>query len=176
MESHDMRTLRLALGALASLGFLASLTAHVAALQGIDVETYVPFVWLLHGGIFVVFVPFILMARRVYGNRLSAKEMANMAPPWVRTFGAALFAYAMVNFVIFILHTQGGNATERDGQFLLMQHGTLIRHLTSAEYASFRANQVRGFSGHWMVFYFVSAAYFLFHRPPAAVTATAPRG
>ncbi|MGO4703257.1 hypothetical protein [Dyella sp. 2RAB6] len=43
-----------------------------------------------------------------------------------------------------------------------MNHGQLIREISATEYAGFKAEEVRGFSGHWMVFYFVPAAYFLF--------------
>jgi hypothetical protein len=46
-----------------------------------------------------------------------------------------------------------------------MEHGKLIREITATQFAAFKANEVRGFSGHWMVFYFVPAAYFLFWKP-----------
>jgi hypothetical protein len=63
--------------------------------------------------------------------------------------------------MVFISGTEGGSPTIQDGKYLLLDHGKLIREITAGEYAAFRANQVRGFSGHWLIFYFVPAAYFL---------------
>jgi hypothetical protein len=56
---------------------------------------------------------------------------------------------------------EGGSPTIRDGQYLLLEHGKLIRELTASEYRALQTNEVRGFSGHWLVFFFVPAAYFL---------------
>jgi hypothetical protein len=43
-----------------------------------------------------------------------------------------------------------------DGKYVLENHGTLIRELSEVEYFKLRANEIRGFSGHWMVFYSLS--------------------
>jgi hypothetical protein len=75
--------------------------------------------------------------------------------------GIAIFAYAILNFLIFMKLTEGGNPSIQDGKYVLLNHGTLIREITQAEYHSFCANEVRGFSGHWLVFYFMPFAYFM---------------
>src|SRR5258708_18486660 len=45
---------------------------------------------------------------------------------------------------------------ERDGKYLLMSHGAVLRQLTEDEYHAHRTYVVRGFSGHWMFFSCVS--------------------
>ena len=68
--------------------------------------------------------------------------------------------------MLFMFATGGGSPSIQDGKFVLQSHGRLIRALTEPEYTAFKANEIRGFSGHWMVFYFVPFAYFLFYRAP----------
>ncbi|MFW6163836.1 MAG: hypothetical protein ACODAJ_13785, partial [Planctomycetota bacterium] len=82
----------------------------------------------------------------------------------------ALVAYAFINFFAFGLGAQGTPA-EEDGRYYLHNHGTRLRTLSRAEYVRYRAREVRGFSGHWMLFSAIPTVYFLFLRPHLAVTA-----
>ncbi|NWK46471.1 hypothetical protein [Ralstonia pickettii] len=161
--------LRYTLGGLALTGFALSLLAHVMALAGMNLATSVSAVWDLHFGIFVVFIPFILLSKNDLQGRRSLWVLAERVPPWVAIIGAALFIYAMVNFLLFALHSAGGNPVERHGKYLVMNHGKLIREITASEYAELRTNELRGFSGHWLLFYFVPAVYFLFWKRKEAV-------
>ena len=151
------------LAVLALLGFSLSAAVHVASLAGVDVSQRFPLVWLLHVGVFVVFIPFILSSRRVLGAKPISKMRA-LVPNSVFLIGAAIFIYAMLNFALFILSTQGGSPSIQEGKYVLQNHGRVVREITEAEYVAFRANELRGFSGHWLVFYFVPLAYFMFAR------------
>lgn len=153
------------LGFIALLGLMLSAAAHAAALSGIDVAARIPAVWGLHAGVFVVFFPFVLFSRRTFGTKPSWQQLRAACPPWLFAAGIALFVYAGINFFLFMQITEGGNPVIENGKYLLKEHGSLIRELTPAEYGAHRANEVRGFSGHWMVFYFMPMAYFLFVRP-----------
>ena len=152
------------LALVACLGLLLSLTVHVTALLGFNVSEQVPLVWLLHVGIFVVFIPFVILSRKVLGSKPTFAQVRKLFPGWVVALGVLIFAYAIVNFVFFILAAQGGSPSIRDGKFVLQNHGRLIRELTASEYASFKANEIRGFSGHWLVFYFMPFAFFMFRE------------
>ncbi len=137
---------------------------HIASLSGIDVAASFPFVWSLHVGIFVVFIPFVFLSRKEFSARPSFQQIRAGFPGWVVAAGLVLFAYAIANFLLFMAATEGGNPSIRDGKFVLLQHGHLIREITSSEYRSFKVNELRGFSGHWLVFYFLPFAYFMFHK------------
>ena len=152
------------LALVALIGFLLSLAVHVAALFGIDVAAKIPLVWALHVGIFVVFIPFIILSPKVLGSKPAFADVRQLFPGWVMALGVVIFAYVILNFLLFILATQGGSPSIRDGKFVLQDHGRLIRELTASEYTSFKANEVRGFSGHWLAFYFILFAYFLFRK------------
>ena len=161
----------------ALVGFVLSLAVHISALSGIDVSAHLPFVWLLHVGIFVVFVPFVLSSRKYLGTKPTFSEVRAAFPGWAIAVFIAIFAYALVNFLIFMAATEGGSPSIRDGKYVLDSHGKVIRELTEAEYFSFKANELRGFSGHWLVFYFAPFAYFMFRKksnPP--LNSDAPKG
>ncbi|WP_433867480.1 hypothetical protein [Ralstonia wenshanensis] len=76
-------TIKYALGVVALSGFLLSLLAHVMALMGIDLSASVPAIWDLHFGIFVVFIPFVLFARKGVAARTSMLGIAADMPRWV---------------------------------------------------------------------------------------------
>ncbi|MFS2016477.1 hypothetical protein ACEN88_07855 [Massilia sp. CT11-108] len=156
------------LGFAALTGFVLAAATHVFALAGVDVAEHFPSVWLLHVGIFVVFVPFVFSSRKVLGTRPSLADMRALVPGWVFFAGAAVWLYMMINFALFAAATQGGNPAVEAGKYVLKNHGRLIRELSGAEYEALRANELRGFSGHWLLFYFVPFAYFLFAKRPGS--------
>ena len=158
----------------ALVGFILSLVVHISALLGVVLSSNIAPVWLLHVGIFVVFIPFVFSSRAVLGSRPSLAKVRALFPAWVVALGVVVFAYAAVNFLLFVLHTEGGSPSIRDGKYILQSHGHLIREISSAEYAAFKANEVRGFSGHWLAFYYAPFAYFMFlKRPNHSVKRTA---
>ena len=154
------------LGFAALTGLVLSAIAHVCALAGIDVAERVPSVWLLHVGIFLVFFPFVFSSRKILGKRPSLADMRALVPGRVFAVGLAIFIYAIINFMLFAAATQGGNPAIEAGQYVLKNHGRLVRELSFAEYEVLRANELRGFSGHWLFFYFVPFAYFMFGKRP----------
>ena len=149
-----------ALGIFAFAGFCLSLFVHLTTFFGIDPAKHVPFVWVLHIGIFICFVPLIFAQGFPPKENFWQKLMARL-PPWQRYAVKGFFAYAVINFALFFYLTSGGSAQERDGKYVLLNHGTLIRELSADEYERQNAYTIRGFSGHWMVFYLVPALYFL---------------
>jgi hypothetical protein len=158
--------LRLFVGITATLGLLAAVLVHGATYAGVDVLQRYPEASLLHLGCFVVFIPllFSLWSDNRLGGRID--EMFTDHPRWVLWLLIAVAIYAAVNFVLFFLLTGGGTAEMRNGEFVLLSHGKLIRHLTEAEYHLQRIYVARGFSGHWLVFYLFPALYFLVPLAP----------
>lgn len=146
------------------IGFAAALTVHVAALLGINVSDNFPAIWWLHLGIFLVFIPFVFSSRKSLGPKPTLAEICAAFPKWVVGLGLCIFAYAFVNFALFMIEAISGSPSIVNGKFVLLNHGTFIRELSAAEYSTLKANEVRGFSGHWLVFYFVPCAYFMFHK------------
>jgi hypothetical protein len=130
------KTFRLILSpfiALSAIGFILSVAAHLAAVAG----SPIPFgkaVWALHIGIFVVWLPTVLVGIRLTRGA-KQKDFWKIAlsgcPKWMRTALYVIFAYAILNFIFFMATTASHPQPEGD---------------TPPEV-------VRGFSGHWMIFY-----------------------
>jgi hypothetical protein len=160
-------------------GWTSGLLVHLLSLADIDVADKVPFVWILHIGVFVVWLPTILALRN--NEELKAYRQPGMrnqrnplkffrilfrqTPTWLAILAIGGFVYAVVNFMMF-MGSQPGVPDLKDGQYVLHNHGQLIRTLTEQEYQHYKANEVRGFSGHWLAFYgFAAAILFPFRQP-----------
>jgi hypothetical protein len=151
-------------GLLALLGFILSLTVHIASLFQIDVAQHISFVWVLHLGVFVVFMPFILICRKLFGNRLSPNFLQDNFSIQVIILGKLIMFYAVINFILFMIQSEGASPSVLNGKFALTNHGKLVREITENEYHLFQARVLCGFSGHWLIFYFVPLVFFLFRK------------
>ncbi|MGV8118980.1 MAG: hypothetical protein AB2L14_04365 [Candidatus Xenobiia bacterium LiM19] len=140
---------------LALAGFTLSLLAHILSFFDVDVQSEYPYVWLLHIGIFVVFIPAILFLKKRRQNDILARTS-----PAFRVLAFALFIYAFFNFffTIFLLKQGGCNPVSENGTYYLKNKGHIVREISENEYEKQRAYDVRLFSGHWMIFYLFGAA------------------
>lgn len=152
-------------------GWTLGLTVHLLSLADIDVTEKAPFIWLLHIGIFIVWIPVVLDLKdneelQVYKesgtpNRMDPikfyKIVFKETPTWMSIIAIGGFFYAFINFMLFV-SSQTGTPEIKDGQYILQDHGQLIKTITLQEYHHYKANEVRGFSGHWILFYGVATA------------------
>lgn len=135
----------------AATGFVVSVLVHLASFTPLPLLKVFPSVFCLHTGIFPIAVTVALTQKDFSTSLWNLKR--ELAVPLV-----CLFAYAAINFFLTISANQMGVPGEVAGQPVLESHGRIIAHLTATEYESHRNILVRGFSGHWMLFYFVLAA------------------
>ena len=142
---------------LAVLGLILSLTAHLATFVGIDPMQVCPWVWFLHMGIFVVWIPVVFLSNRCTKDQRKKDHLQvamQNSPAWMQKLVGPLFTYVLFNFFFTIFFLQGGYTPRQvNGQFSLTDHGKLVRNITQAEYHRQQAYQVRAFSGHWILFY-----------------------
>jgi hypothetical protein len=128
-----MRVLLFPFIGIAALGLILSLLVHLSALFGQPIPLGHR-AWGLHFGIFVVWIPTVI-AGNFLARDVDRKNWWRFAlrgcPDWYRYFTYGLFAYALINFAIFLMRTW---AAPRNGG--LSDEVGLI-----------------GFSGHWMAFY-----------------------
>lgn len=128
-----MQILLLLLIVYAACGLIVSLVAHILSLLGIQLIGDQLF-WALHVGIFPLWIPVVFITRKMMGSGVQRKDVWRMAlsgcPAWMKYMTYGFFIYAFVNFVIFTAGSALHPLPEQSG-----------------------ANALRGFSGHWMVFY-----------------------
>jgi hypothetical protein len=165
-------------------GLLASIVVHLL--------TFVPGspvamgqVWPLH---VLLFIPFSAMVVRLKALQLPGmtqreyqRALTRYVPAPVRIAVIGAFAYAMLNFGLFFMQASGGGPMQQDGRYYRANHGRIIAEISEVEYHRLEALQVRGFSGHWLVFYAIPAIFFAWVEPKAradrypGVSAPAPR-
>jgi hypothetical protein len=148
-------------------GFLLALVSHVASLWGIDVQSQVPAVWLLHLGVFIVFIPMVFQLRST-NSKEDRYAMFRGLPGWAGAAIALLMAYAVLNFFLAFSGAADGSPAIQNGAFVLQQKGRLVREISEAEYHARQATVLRGFSGHWLIFYFVPFTHFALRKNIAA--------
>ena len=145
---------------IASGGFIFSLIAHMATFLGINPQAVFPPIWLLHIGIFVVWIPTVFLLRKIFkkAGREGFFRMAfRNAPHWMQALCIFFFIYAFFNFTITLFSLdQGGVPSIVNGKKVMQSHGQVIKELSDKEYFQYQAYTFRAFSGHWMFFYVVS--------------------
>lgn len=127
--------------ALAAVGLALSILSHLAALLG-QPGPLGDYSWVLHVGIFVVWIPAVLVSQRLTSG-VARKDFWKAAlratPPWMKYMVYGFFGYAVLNFAIFITQvpSKGGSGGVS---------------------GPMPPSVVRGFSGHWMAFYAAAMA------------------
>lgn len=119
---------------LAALGLTLSAASHVASIVGLTMPGGGA-VWSLHIGVFVVWVPTVLVASRMSRHAERAdywRVVLAGCPAWARYALMGLFGYALLNFVLGMVH-------------MPVRQG--------ADESASSSGNVRLFSGHWMLFY-----------------------
>ncbi len=163
--------MKIALFWAAVTGWTLGLLVHILSIFDVDVESKFPYIWLLHIGIFVVWIPAILELKKNekikafqssgIRNRMRPialfKALCEGVPSWIVVIAVVGFYYAIVNFVMFI-GSESGTPAVKDGHYYLDAHGQWIRDITEREYHHYKAAGIRGFSGHWVAFYGLAAA------------------
>ncbi len=143
---------------IALFGALSAITVHISAMLGIDVADKSPFIWLLHVLIFMVWIPTIFSLKKEQEQNKEANAFTLLTknkPKWLIGLIIAIAVYTGFNFMFSMSNTEG-TSKEENGIYSLHNRGKHIRNITEEEYHLHEANVLRGFSGHWILFYTVA--------------------
>ena len=129
----------LLLAGIASLGFFASVACHLTGW----LHTEPPWgksVFVLHVGFLALWFPLVIFANRTMpkGARGNLEHLLAELPKWARRVVTVLFTYALLNFGYFMYCTS--RYPKHEVPFYV---------------------ELRGFSGHWMMFYGTAAIGFV---------------
>ena len=155
---------------LALVGFALSALVHLATFVGVNPQGIFPGVWVLHLGIFLVWVPAIFGAEKLGKWPTRGKLwgfLVEKGPRWMQVLCVILAVNAVFNFLFTgCVLNEGGGPGRIDGRPVLHHGGEVIRELTEEEFEKHQAYVVRVFSAIWLVFY-LSAAMLLRARVQA---------
>ncbi len=128
----------------------------------------------LHVLVFIPFIAMVVQARRHQATGRMPRGVLGQVPAPVRAAAGAVFVYAILNFGLFIREMSRGSPMARDGRYYRADHGRIVGEIPEAEYRRLQAIEVRGFSGHWLVFYGAPAIFFGFVEGKAKRRADPP--
>jgi hypothetical protein len=150
------------IGILTAAGLVTAVTIHILTFYpDSSVTSDHPLFFLMHVGAIASCGALALALRKRFGTvRPGWRDWLSIFPRWGLVLIVLAMAYTGINFQSSF--REGGTAEIRNGQYVLMSHGTFLRALTQEEYQAARAHVTRGFSGHWILFYLIPTLYFLF--------------
>jgi len=134
-----MESLRYLFVVLSALGLALSLFVHIASFLGLELPSVA---MGLHVGIFVVWLPAVLVANKLATGVSRAdywRAVLRGCPKWMQYMVYGFSGYAVINFALFFLGTSQGE-------------------IDSTGSDSIPSSVFRGFSGHWMAFYSAALA------------------
>lgn len=153
----------------AAIAWILSFIIHILTFADINLTKYFP-IYILLIGIFIVWIPTIFNVRKNKDiieyqssgvNRLNPFGFYNIlfkdTPSWLKWIAIGGFIYGIINFV-FYFTSAGGVTGYQDGQYVLQNHGQIIKVLTEQEFYHYEALEARGISGHLLIFYGISVA------------------
>ncbi len=158
------------IGLISFVLLVISLCVHIITFWNINLEERFPYIFLLHVGIFVLIAPVLLLQKieekqedekiislqNGFNETKVKKENLNekSSIPKLLIIAYVLVGfYAVLNFMIFGFGAEGNPMIKGD-KYVLDNHGHIVRELSKDEYDIASAQSLRGFSGHWIVFYF----------------------
>lgn len=134
-----------------------SLVVHILTFAPVNIQDELPPVFLLHLGIFVLFIPLVFVDRVLKKSpSMAGIDDSGKQPAWMWFCCLLLGAYVLFNFFFFLIMGEGNPEVE-GGKYWLKNKGVVVRELTRQEYDAESARVLHGFSGHWLAFYFYIA-------------------
>lgn len=85
-------------------------------------------------------------------------------PKWVVPTIKLLGAFFALHFFLFLVESHAAAPKVKDGEYVLDNHGQIVKVLSEREYLDLKGAELRLFATGWIFFYFVPAAYWWFPR------------
>jgi hypothetical protein len=119
----------------AALGLIASVYVFIASLHGLTLDKLGGRALLLHLGIFALAVPCIVVERMKTNGQQFSYGVASYdgRPIWVKRSMGVFFGLFITFFLIFLIQGHAASPEIIDGDYVLNNHGTIVRYLSANE-------------------------------------------
>jgi hypothetical protein len=124
-------------------------------------------VWfvLLHVGVILLFLPMLAAEYpAMKTNKFFGAEFERGKPRWVISGIKLSFVLFVFVFVLFLVLSRAASPEVQNGQYVLNNHGRIVRVLSEGEYLHLEGWELRMFASGWMCFYISLIAYWWFPR------------
>lgn len=164
--SSMMPILRRILALISASGLAASLAIYVASYTGSTMDGLFRWVIILHIGVFFFYCRYIYRTNSAL-RRASFfwKEFGRGMPKWVVPTINSLGAFFIIHFIVFLWLSHAASPEIKDGNYVLNNHGHILRMITKSEYLRLKGGELRLFATGWIFFYFIPTVYWWFRQP-----------
>jgi hypothetical protein len=143
----------------AAPGLIAGLYIFVASFFGLTMNKLGARAFLLHAGIFALFIPLIFIER---GSKRA--DPFRGKPRWVLRSMQVLFLLFIVVFFSFLALSHAAMPDIINGEYVLNSHGKIVGHISEREYLFLKGWELRLFASAWILFYFAAMMDWWFPR------------
>jgi hypothetical protein len=160
-----IRASRKFLATAAALGLAASVVAYIGSYFGTTMDTLFRWAVVLHIGVFALLLPMYAIEYSALKDRTFFwKRFAQGLPNWVVPGIKLLGLFFAIHFVLFLVQSHAASPEVKNGEYVLNNHGKIVKVLTQPEYLKLKGAELRLFATGWMFFYFVPTMYWWFPR------------
>lgn len=157
--------LRRILALISGCGLATAIAIYIASYAGRTMDGLFRWAIVLHIGVFLLMLSMYVADPSAFRNRrFFWKEYRQEMPRWVVPAIKLLGAFFFIHFVVFLLQGHAASPELKDGNYVLNNHGHIVKMLTQSEYLRLKAGELRLFATGWIFFYFVPTAYWWFRR------------
>ena len=157
--------IRRILAVVSACGAGVSLVAYIESYRGTTMEDVFPSAVVIHIGVFMLVLPMFAVEYSAVPHRTFFwKEFAQGMPKSVVPTIKILGLFFVVHFVLFLVQSHTASPEIKDGQYVLNNHGQIVKVLTQLEYLRLKGAELRLFAAGWIFFYFVPMVYWWFPR------------
>jgi hypothetical protein len=115
---------------------------------------------ILHIGVFILLLPmFAVEYSGLAGRSFFWKGFAQGRPKWVVPVIKLLGLFFAIHFVLFLVQSHAAAPEIINDQYVLNNHGQIVKALTQSEYSALKGAELRIFATCWIFFYFVPMMY-----------------
>jgi hypothetical protein len=143
----------------AAPGLVAGIYIFVASFFGLTMNQLGGRAFLLHAGIFALFIPLVFVERWSKGV-----EPFRGKPRWVLRSMQVLFLLFVVVFFSFLALSRAASPDIINGEYVLNSHGKIVGHISERQYLFLKGWELRLFASGWTLFYFTAMMNWWFPR------------
>jgi hypothetical protein len=156
---------RRCLAVVSACGLAASIATYVESYLGASMDGIVRIAIFLHIGVFMLLLPMFALEYSGLNDRTFLwKGFAQGKPKWATSAIRLLALFFATHFVLFLVQSHVASPEVINGQYVLNNHGRIVKVLTQPEYLSLKGAELRLFATGWIFFYFVPTLYWWFPR------------
>ena len=157
--------LRRAIAAIAACGLALSVGTYFASYFGASMDSLWHWALPLHLGIFALYLPVVVLERSsMKGNIFFWEGFKVGRPSWTRSAITAVALLFVLHFVFFLIVSHAAAPEIKDGDYVLNNHGRIVKVLTYPQYLFLKGAELRIFATGWMFFYFTLVMYWWFPK------------